>query len=291
MFFCSHWSHCHPGSHRCTDPNIPAFSLILGQTGLQHKQARPAGQLQNLAWTRAPTQWLKKKKNWDTLCCLLICLPYVLLSLACSLTSLLNREQTLNFFHSFDARLFFSFDDHRGSWSPSTTIGRRPLRQPAVEPIADTVASPSSAASRRGRPPRPSTPPHVRPPASSVRQALTIEQTQRLVFCSKCAPFNSSRLPPLRLAVDLSSASEDDFDSEDSEQELKGYACRHCFTTSKKAFHSHLHLSGHTDRTQGAQQPGRWGVAGLAHPFWHHVTVCTAQLSSCTSWFKKKNNH
>lgn len=36
-------------------------------------------------------------------------------------------------------------------------------------------------------------------------------------------------LPP---SVDLSSASEDDFDSEDSEQELKGYACRHCFTTS-----------------------------------------------------------
>lgn len=34
--------------------------------------------------------------------------------------------------------------------------------------------------------------------------------------------------------VDLSSASEDDFDSEDSEQELKGYACRHCFTTSKR---------------------------------------------------------
>lgn len=33
--------------------------------------------------------------------------------------------------------------------------------------------------------------------------------------------------------VDLSSASEDDFDSEDSEQELKGYACRHCFSTSK----------------------------------------------------------
>lgn len=40
-----------------------------------------------------------------------------------------------------------------------------------------------------------------------------------------------STLPPC--AVDLSSASEDDFDSEDSEQELKGYACRHCFTTSK----------------------------------------------------------
>lgn len=51
----------------------------------------------------------------------------------------------------------------------------------------------------------------------------------------KGPPYNSSSLPPLRLAVDLSSASEDDFDSEDSEQELKGYACRHCFTTSKKA--------------------------------------------------------
>lgn len=36
--------------------------------------------------------------------------------------------------------------------------------------------------------------------------------------------------------MDLSSASEDDFDSEDSEQELKGYACRHCFTTSKTTF-------------------------------------------------------
>lgn len=46
MFFCSHSSSCHPGSHQCTDPNIPAFSepprLILGQTGPQHKHARPA---------------------------------------------------------------------------------------------------------------------------------------------------------------------------------------------------------------------------------------------------------
>ncbi|NXD42498.1 RERE protein, partial [Copsychus sechellarum] len=41
-------------------------------------------------------------------------------------------------------------------------------------------------------------------------------------------------LPP---SVDLSSASEDDFDSEDSEQELKGYACRHCFTTTSKDWH------------------------------------------------------
>lgn len=36
--------------------------------------------------------------------------------------------------------------------------------------------------------------------------------------------------------MDLSSASEDDFDSEDSEQELKGYACRHCFSTSEWGF-------------------------------------------------------
>lgn len=44
--------------------------------------------------------------------------------------------------------------------------------------------------------------------------------------------------------VDLSSASEDDFDSEDSEQELKGYACRHCFTTSKipSSIYTHSHL-------------------------------------------------
>lgn len=34
-------------------------------------------------------------------------------------------------------------------------------------------------------------------------------------------------------AVDLSSASEDDLDSEDSEQEMKGYSCGHCGTTSK----------------------------------------------------------
>lgn len=40
--------------------------------------------------------------------------------------------------------------------------------------------------------------------------------------------------------MDLSSASEDDFDSEDSEQELKGYACRHCFTTSKAPHFTYL---------------------------------------------------
>lgn len=49
-----------------------------------------------------------------------------------------------------------------------------------------------------------------------------------------CSPIHSGLFP----TVDLSSASEDDFDSEDSEQELKGYACRHCFTTSKRLLFS-----------------------------------------------------
>lgn len=39
MSFCSHSTSCHPGSHQCTDPNIPAFTqparLIWGQTGTQ----------------------------------------------------------------------------------------------------------------------------------------------------------------------------------------------------------------------------------------------------------------
>ncbi|RLV86203.1 hypothetical protein DV515_00015935 [Chloebia gouldiae] len=49
--------------------------------------------------------------------------------------------------------------------------------------------------------------------------------------CPAPAPFCCN------VEVDLSSASEDDFDSEDSEQELKGYACRHCFTTTSKDWH------------------------------------------------------
>lgn len=53
-------------------------------------------------------------------------------------------------------------------------------------------------------------------------------------FCLQSVCVCVQRFPPC-LPVDLSSASEDDFDSEDSEQELKGYACRHCFTTSKAA--------------------------------------------------------
>lgn len=47
-------------------------------------------------------------------------------------------------------------------------------------------------------------------------------------------------------SVDLSSASEDDFDSEDSEQELKGYACRHCFTTSMHPIHCCISLHSAT---------------------------------------------
>lgn len=51
--------------------------------------------------------------------------------------------------------------------------------------------------------------------------------------------------------VDLSSASEDDFDSEDSEQELKGYACRHCFTTSKGEWMRGGRLGGQARRNRG----------------------------------------
>lgn len=65
------------------------------------------------------------------------------------------------------------------------------------------------------------------------------------------------------LPVDLSSASEDDFDSEDSEQELKGYACRHCFTTSKthaplKDAHTrHVVLLGYSCPGEARREPAR----------------------------------
>lgn len=64
--------------------------------------------------------------------------------------------------------------------------------------------------------------------------------------------------------MDLSSASEDDFDSEDSEQELKGYACRHCFTTSKTASHSHLRPLGHTDANTGRAAAWQMGLRRMS---------------------------
>ncbi|XP_072888380.1 arginine-glutamic acid dipeptide repeats protein isoform X2 [Hemitrygon akajei] len=59
---------------------------------------------------------------------------------------------------------------------------------------------------------------------------------RRIKTRTATTPVNPSR-PPSGEFLDLSSASEDDFDSEDSEQELKGYACRHCFTTTSKDWH------------------------------------------------------
>lgn len=56
---------------------------------------------------------------------------------------------------------------------------------------------------------------------------------RRIKTRTASTPVNTPSRPPSSEFLDLSSASEDDFDSEDSEQELKGYACRHCFTTSK----------------------------------------------------------
>lgn len=83
-----------------------------------------------------------------------------------------------------------------------------------------------------------------RPPSSEfctyARAAEERGRWDRL--CPGCPSSLLLLHPPLSvcLPVDLSSASEDDFDSEDSEQELKGYACRHCFTTSKTKFHSQI---------------------------------------------------
>lgn len=76
-------------------------------------------------------------------------------------------------------------------------------------------------------PPRPSGPLSL--VAQSLGQARGYKWSQSLL--SIMVSPTSIVCPPC--PVDLSSASEDDFDSEDSEQELKGYACRHCFTTSK----------------------------------------------------------
>lgn len=56
---------------------------------------------------------------------------------------------------------------------------------------------------------------------------------RRIKTRTASTPVNTPSRPPSSEFLDLSSASEDDFDSEDSEQELKGYACRHCFTTSE----------------------------------------------------------
>uniref|UniRef100_A0A8C5NG35 Arginine-glutamic acid dipeptide repeats protein n=1 Tax=Gouania willdenowi TaxID=441366 RepID=A0A8C5NG35_GOUWI len=60
---------------------------------------------------------------------------------------------------------------------------------------------------------------------------------RRIKTRTASTPLNAPSRPPASEFLDLSSASEDDFDSEDSEQELKGYACRHCFTTTSKDWH------------------------------------------------------
>ncbi|XP_077693733.1 arginine-glutamic acid dipeptide repeats protein isoform X2 [Eretmochelys imbricata] len=60
---------------------------------------------------------------------------------------------------------------------------------------------------------------------------------RRIKTRTASTPVSTPSRPPSSEFLDLSSASEDDFDSEDSEQELKGYACRHCFTTTSKDWH------------------------------------------------------
>nr|XP_046220651.1 LOW QUALITY PROTEIN: arginine-glutamic acid dipeptide repeats protein-like [Oncorhynchus gorbuscha] len=60
---------------------------------------------------------------------------------------------------------------------------------------------------------------------------------RRIKTRTASTPVNIPSRPPSSEFLDLSSANEDDLDSEDSEQELKGYACRHCFTTTSKDWH------------------------------------------------------
>ncbi|XP_053546419.1 arginine-glutamic acid dipeptide repeats protein isoform X4 [Bombina bombina] len=60
---------------------------------------------------------------------------------------------------------------------------------------------------------------------------------RRIKTRTATTPVTTPSRPPSSEFLDLSSASEDDFDSEDSEQELKGYACRHCFSTTSKDWH------------------------------------------------------
>ncbi|XP_069466144.1 arginine-glutamic acid dipeptide repeats protein isoform X3 [Ambystoma mexicanum] len=60
---------------------------------------------------------------------------------------------------------------------------------------------------------------------------------RRIKTRTASTPVATPSRPPSSEFLDLSSASEDDFDSEDSEQELKGYACRHCFSNISKDWH------------------------------------------------------
>ncbi|OWK08468.1 hypothetical protein Celaphus_00010989, partial [Cervus elaphus hippelaphus] len=80
-------------------------------------------------------------------------------------------------------------------------------------------------------------------------------------------------------ALDLSSASEDDFDSEDSEQELKGYACRHCFTTSKRGrWERGLRWSSQARALPGSESSKDWHHGGR-----ENILLCT----DCRIHFKK----
>uniref|UniRef100_G1P307 Arginine-glutamic acid dipeptide repeats protein n=1 Tax=Myotis lucifugus TaxID=59463 RepID=G1P307_MYOLU len=60
---------------------------------------------------------------------------------------------------------------------------------------------------------------------------------RRIKTRTASTPVNTPSRPPSSEFLDLSSASEDDFDSEASDQELKGYPCRHCFSTTSKDWH------------------------------------------------------
>lgn len=85
-----------------------------------------------------------------------------------------------------------------------------------------------------GRPEEFTVPPRPSGPLSLVAQSLGQARGHKWPQSLPSVMVSPTSVVCPPCAVDLSSASEDDFDSEDSEQELKGYACRHCFTTSKR---------------------------------------------------------
>lgn len=88
-----------------------------------------------------------------------------------------------------------------------------------------------------GRPEEFTVPPRPSGPLSLVAQSLGQARGHKWPQSLPSVMVSPTSVVCPPCAVDLSSASEDDFDSEDSEQELKGYACRHCFTTTSKDWH------------------------------------------------------
>lgn len=107
--------------------------------------------------------------------------------------------------------------------------GTRAYRQQRRQP-SSRKAKTRSAAAPVNTPSRNYSGQHAQPlpPKTCCRQALL-----KLCLCDTCGAHNQKKKQKrfLPLAVDASSASDDDLDSEDSEQEIK--SCSHCGSTSE----------------------------------------------------------